>query len=63
VAVADDAALMERVPAAGHPVILPPEERWYRAGRHEIGQRPFVVADPDGYLLRPCQRLGMRRAA
>ena len=37
---------------------LPLEERWYRAGAGQIGQRQFVVADPDGYLLRFVRLLG-----
>jgi hypothetical protein len=28
----------------------------------ETGQRQFVVADPDGYLLRFCMSLGQRPA-
>ena len=28
------------------------EESWYRRGSEENGNRQFVVADPDGYLLR-----------
>lgn len=44
----------------GLTLALPPEEKWYRAGDHEIGVRQFVVADPDGYLLRFSQALGTR---
>ncbi|UIJ70598.1 VOC family protein [Aurantimonas sp. HBX-1] len=42
---------------------LPLEERWYRTGEREAGQRQFVVADPDGYLLRFCEEMGSRPAA
>lgn len=35
-------------------------DAWYRAGSCEIGQRQFIVADPDGYLLRFSQPLGTR---
>ncbi|WP_371170889.1 bleomycin resistance protein [Aliiroseovarius sp. 2305UL8-7] len=42
---------------------LPVEERWYRRDDTEIGQRQFVVADPDGYLLRFCDDLGVRPIA
>jgi catechol 2,3-dioxygenase-like lactoylglutathione lyase family enzyme len=34
------------------------EERWYRAGPIRHGVRQFVVADPDGYLLRLAEDLG-----
>ena len=41
---------------------LGPEERWYRRGGEEVGQRQLVVADPDGYLLRFQEPLGTRPA-
>ncbi len=37
-----------------------PEERWYGTGDQECGQRQFFVQDPDGYLLRFAQGLGVR---
>jgi hypothetical protein len=40
------------VQAAGHPLWIALEERSYRVGDGQIVQRQFVVADPDGYLLR-----------
>jgi hypothetical protein len=40
-----------------------PWEKWYRAGDRELGQRQFLVQDPDGYLLRFCQDLGERERA
>lgn len=36
------------------------EERWYRVNEQETGNRQFVVADPDGYLLRFFEDLGLR---
>ena len=60
VSVADVAPLLARLRAAGWPLLLEPEDKWYRAGEVENGQRQFVVADPDGYLLRPAQALGSR---
>ena len=56
-AVADLAA---RLQAAGHAFLIPMETRWYRIGRGERGNRQFVVADPDGYLLRFFEDLGER---
>lgn len=60
IAVADAAAILARLRTAGWPLVLEPEDKWYRTGDHESGQRQFVVADPDGYLLRPAQALGSR---
>lgn len=58
--VADVDALHARVLAAQAHVVLPMENRWYRRGDHETGNRQFVVADPDGYLLRFFTDLGQR---
>ncbi len=58
--VRDVDGLHRRVVDAGHHVVVALEERWYRAGDAEVGQRQFVVADPDGYLLRPFTSLGSR---
>ena len=41
-------------------VVVPMEERWYRQDIIEAGNRQFVVADPDGYLLRFFEDLGQR---
>lgn len=40
---------------AGIALLLPPEVRSYRRGESALLQRQFVVADPDGYLLRFCE--------
>lgn len=53
-------ALLAAIVAQGRAPHLPAEERWYRCGDHDLGQRQFMVADPDGYLLRFYQDLGMR---
>ena len=44
----------------GRPILVPLEERWYARGDTEIGHRQFVVADPDWYLLRFHEPLGVR---
>ena len=46
--------------AAGLVIVVELEERWYRQGAVERGNRQFVVADPDGYLLRFYEDLGFR---
>ncbi len=52
--------LLDTVRATDWAIYLPLEDRWYRRGDKEIGQRQFVVADPDGYLLRFAESLGSR---
>ncbi len=45
------------------PLFRPIAENWYREDTQEHGQREFLIQDPDGYLLRFTQSLGMRPAA
>ncbi|WP_323042155.1 VOC family protein [Gemmobacter sp.] len=52
--------LLTALGAAGHTLHLPAEDRWYRRDHTETGNRQFIVADPDGYLLRFYQDLGER---
>ena len=58
--VPDVSAILQRFSAAGVPLYLPLEEKWYRRGDREVGNRQFVVPDPDGYLLRLYEDLGER---
>ena len=60
--VADVDALYASVQQAGLSVVIPLEERWYRQDQTEAGNRQFVMADPDGYLLRFFHDLGRRPA-
>ncbi|MBI5044320.1 MAG: VOC family protein [Candidatus Levybacteria bacterium] len=39
-------------------LFLEPEEKWYRKDDKEVGNRQFLVMDPDGYLLRFAEDLG-----
>ena len=61
--VGDAQTLLDAARAAGAAIILDIEDRWYRTGADEAGNRQFVVADPDGYLLRFFEDLGLRPAA
>jgi catechol 2,3-dioxygenase-like lactoylglutathione lyase family enzyme len=54
------APLLDALIKADWPPYLPLEEKWYRRGDEELGNRQFVVADPDGYLLRFAENLGVR---
>jgi len=60
IAVAATGPIRDRLAEAGWPLFMPVEDKWYRRDDSEIGQRQFVVADPDGYLLRLAQPLGRR---
>lgn len=60
ITVPDVSASYERVQRTDLEIIVPLEDRWYRQSDLERGNRQFVVADPDGYLLRFYQDLGSR---
>ncbi len=72
--VEDVDAVHARAARAGAEIVVPIEERWYRVdvaeisgrwrkkGPIEVGNRQFVLADPDGYLWRPFRDLGERSA-
>ena len=51
-------SILDSVNANKCPLVLPLEDKWYQAGDYKVGNRQFVVADPDGYLLRLFQDLG-----
>ena len=59
--VQDAAAQAKRLQTAGVEIVLPLEERWYRANLRELGVRQYAVSDPDGYFLRFSESLGHRR--
>ena len=54
--------ILGRLGAEPWPLFMAEEEKWYRADQHDVGQRQFLVQDPDGYLLRLAQDLGRRAA-
>ena len=54
------APLLERLKHHQIDLLLPVEEKWYRKNDTEIGNRQFLVQDPDGYLLRFTEDLGVR---
>jgi catechol 2,3-dioxygenase-like lactoylglutathione lyase family enzyme len=58
--VLDVDAILDRLSEERWPLYMACEEKWYRAGEKEVGQRQFLVQDPDGYLLRLAQYLGER---
>jgi catechol 2,3-dioxygenase-like lactoylglutathione lyase family enzyme len=60
--VAEVEALYETVRLADVYIFLPLEEKWYRRDAVVLGNRQFIVQDPDGYLLRFFQDLGSRPA-
>ena len=41
-------------------LFLEPEDKWYRKKGKQVGNRQFLVQDPDGYLLRFFEDLGTK---
>jgi catechol 2,3-dioxygenase-like lactoylglutathione lyase family enzyme len=62
ITVPDAAAIATRLAVEGWPLFRPMEEAWYRRSNEYVGARELVVQDPDGYLLRFSQHLGLRQA-
>lgn len=61
--VADVTELARSLAAAGIALFAPVTTEWYRQDSGEHGQSQFLVQDPDGYLLRFVQPLGMGPAS
>jgi catechol 2,3-dioxygenase-like lactoylglutathione lyase family enzyme len=61
--VPDVEAILKRLADADVKLHLPLEEKWYRRNQSEVGNRQFVVLDPDGYMLRLFEDLGERTVA
>ena len=54
--------ILAALQAAGWPLFMPPEQKWYRTGSFETGMNQFLVQEPDGYLIRFSAPLGERSA-
>jgi catechol 2,3-dioxygenase-like lactoylglutathione lyase family enzyme len=55
--VSEIATLRSRLSSHGYPVLLDLHEKTYRVGTGSVLVRQMLLADPDGYLIRPSQRL------
>ena len=45
---------------AGYPIMIDMDENWYRQDDKLLGNKEFLVQDPDGYLLRFFEDLGSK---
>lgn len=52
--------IYNKLKKAKWPIFLPIHDAWYRRDKQELGNRQFLVLDPDGYQLRPFTSLGER---
>lgn len=53
--------ILHRLKLAKITLFMEIEEKWYRKDSVEVGNRQFLVQDPDGYLLRFTEDLGERK--
>jgi catechol 2,3-dioxygenase-like lactoylglutathione lyase family enzyme len=60
--IADVVSLYDSLRKAGYSFFLELEEKWYRKDTLLLGNRQFIIQDPDGYLLRFAQDLGSKLA-
>jgi catechol 2,3-dioxygenase-like lactoylglutathione lyase family enzyme len=59
--VGDIDSLLSRLRQNNILLFMEPEEKWYRKDDYEVGNKQFLVQDPDGYLLRFFEDLGKRK--
>ncbi|MBU3174045.1 bleomycin resistance protein [Clostridium estertheticum] len=52
--------LYENIKKQNYKIKIEMQENWYKANNILIGQKEFLIMDPDGYLLRFAQSLGER---
>lgn len=52
--------LLDSLKKHKYPLFKEPKENWYRKGDILLGNREFLVQDPDGYLLRFCENIGKK---
>ena len=53
-------ALLDSLKKCNYPIYVEPFEKWYRVKDRLYGLRQFLVKDPDGYLLRFVENLGIK---
>ncbi len=58
--VEDIGVLIASLKLHNYPLMVEAEDHWYRKDNELIGQKEFLVLDPDGYVLRFSQPLGIR---
>ena len=56
------ATLHRLIQMAGVSVFMPLEDKWYRCDEMLLGSWQLVIQDPDGYLLRFFEDLGVKPA-
>jgi len=58
--IGDITPLVNSLKKNNYPIKVEPKDNWYRKDEFLLGNREFLVMDPDGYLLRFSQNLGAK---
>jgi catechol 2,3-dioxygenase-like lactoylglutathione lyase family enzyme len=52
--------ILDNLKGKDYPIFVEPKENWYRKDDLLLGNKEFLVQDPDGYLLRFAENLGTK---
>ena len=52
--------ILDSLKRHNYPIFMEPKDNWYRQGDKLLGNREFLVQDPDGYLMRFSEDLGTK---
>jgi len=52
--------ILDSLEQNNYPIFVEPKENWYRQDNQLLGNKEFLIQDPDGYLLRFAEDLGTK---
>lgn len=52
--------ILDNLKRNNYPIFVEPKENWYRQDNQLLGNKEFLIQDPDGYLLRFVEDLGTK---
>ena len=52
--------ILDNLKKNNYPIFVEPKENWYRQDNQLLGNKEFLIQDPDGYLLRFAECLGIK---
>ena len=52
--------ILDNLKNNNYPIFVEPKESWYRQDNQLLGNKEFLIQDPDGYLLRFAEDLGIK---
>jgi len=52
--------ILDNLKKHNYPIFVEPKENWYRQNNQLLGNKEFLIKDPDGYLLRFTEDLGTK---